>query len=142
MNSRCHFRMALLPVVLVCLPLPVSFAMHRSKFPAADATSPSVRPTAEGGKTQTFRVMTYNVENLFDTLHDAGFSDEEFLPGSNRDGTVRAIGANSKNWLAPLPLQEAPSPLTSWHCVKLKTTQWSTTCAAEQSCADWTTPIS
>lgn len=84
MNSRRRFRMALLPVVLVCLPLPVSFAMHRSKFTAADTTSPSARPTAEGGKTQTFRVMTYNVENLFDTLHDAGFNDEEFLPGSNR----------------------------------------------------------
>lgn len=84
MNSRCRFRMALLPVVLVCLPLPVSFAMHHSKFPAADTTSLSARTTTEGGKAQTFRVMTYNVENLFDTLHDAGFNDEEFLPGSNR----------------------------------------------------------
>ena len=28
------------------------------------------------------RVMTWNVENLFDTLHDEGFRDEEFLPGS------------------------------------------------------------
>ena len=43
MNSR-RFRMALLPVVLVCLPLPVSFAMHRSKFPAA---APQVRQPAQ-----------------------------------------------------------------------------------------------
>lgn len=142
MNSRCHFRMALLPVLLVCLPLPVSFAMHRSESPAADTTSPSARPTTEGGKTQTFRVMTYNVENLFDTLHDAGFNDEEFLPSSNRRWNSPRYWGKQQNWLAPLPLQVVPSPLTSWHCVKLKTTQWSTTCAAEQSCADWTTPIS
>lgn len=31
---------------------------------------------------QMFRVMTYNVENLFDTCHDAGFADEDFLPSS------------------------------------------------------------
>lgn len=31
------------------------------------------------------RVMTWNVENLFDTLHDEGFHDEAFLPdGENR----------------------------------------------------------
>lgn len=33
---------------------------------------------------QTFRIMTYNVENLFDTCHYAGFSDEEFLPDAQR----------------------------------------------------------
>ncbi len=33
---------------------------------------------------QRFRVMTYNVENLFDTCHDAGFDDYEFLPDGKR----------------------------------------------------------
>ena len=33
------------------------------------------------------RVMTWNVENLFDTVHDEGFQDEEFLPGSERRWT-------------------------------------------------------
>ena len=33
------------------------------------------------------RVMTWNVENLFDTVHDEGFRDEEFLPGSERHWT-------------------------------------------------------
>ena len=36
---------------------------------------------AEGRR---YRVMTYNVENLFDTCHDNGKSDEEFLPGGQR----------------------------------------------------------
>ena len=35
------------------------------------------------------RVMSWNVENLFDTVHDEGFSDEEFLPGSPRRWTSR-----------------------------------------------------
>ncbi len=33
---------------------------------------------------QRFRVMTYNVENLFDTCHDAGCDDYEFLPSAER----------------------------------------------------------
>ena len=36
---------------------------------------------AEGRR---YRVMTYNVENLFDTCHDNGKSDEEFLPDGER----------------------------------------------------------
>tara|TARA_B110001454_G_C12723230_1_gene435980 strand:+ start:13946 stop:15100 length:1155 start_codon:yes stop_codon:yes gene_type:complete len=31
----------------------------------------------------TIRVMSYNVENLFDTVHDQGKNDYEFLPNSN-----------------------------------------------------------
>ena len=34
-----------------------------------------------------FRVVTYNVENLFDTCHDAGKRDQEFLPGAERRWT-------------------------------------------------------
>lgn len=33
------------------------------------------------------RVMTWNVENLFDTIHDEGFQDEEFLPQAARKWT-------------------------------------------------------
>ncbi|MDR2621693.1 MAG: endonuclease, partial [Dysgonamonadaceae bacterium] len=32
----------------------------------------------------TFRVMFYNVENLFDILDDPGKADEEFTPGGFR----------------------------------------------------------
>lgn len=39
---------------------------------------------AMNGQTQRFRVMTYNVENLFDTCHDVGFDDFEFLPEAER----------------------------------------------------------
>lgn len=31
-----------------------------------------------------FRVLTWNVENLFDTLHDEGYNDFEFLPMAER----------------------------------------------------------
>ena len=40
---------------------------------------------AQSGK--PLRVMAWNVENLFDTLHDEGFHDEEFLPQSERHWT-------------------------------------------------------
>ena len=30
------------------------------------------------------KIMTYNVENLFDTQHDEGKNDFDFLPDSNR----------------------------------------------------------
>ena len=33
---------------------------------------------------QTMKIMTYNVENLFDTQHDEGKNDYDFLPDSNR----------------------------------------------------------
>lgn len=36
---------------------------------------------------QTFRVMEYNVENLFDCRHDSLKQDTEFLPGSVRNWT-------------------------------------------------------
>lgn len=37
-----------------------------------------------------FRIMEYNVENLFDCRHDAGHADEEFLPeGSKRWNTYK-----------------------------------------------------
>lgn len=36
---------------------------------------------------QSLRVMSWNVENLFDTLDDEGFRDEEFLPQSDHRWT-------------------------------------------------------
>ena len=38
---------------------------------------------------ETFRVMFYNVENLFDTLDDPDKEDEEFTPGGSRRWTNR-----------------------------------------------------
>lgn len=35
-------------------------------------------------QTAKFRLMQYNVENLFDTCHDVGFNDYEFLPEGSR----------------------------------------------------------
>lgn len=36
------------------------------------------------GQELRFRAMTYNVENLYDTCHDEGFDDHEFLPDAER----------------------------------------------------------
>jgi len=36
------------------------------------------------GQARPLRVMAWNVENLFDTVHDEGFQDYEFLPSSER----------------------------------------------------------
>lgn len=41
------------------------------------------------GQREPLRLLTYNVENLFDTCHDAGFDDAEFLPTSPRRWTSR-----------------------------------------------------
>lgn len=41
------------------------------------------------GQSRHFGVMTYNVENLFDTCHDAGFDDYEFLPTAERQWDTR-----------------------------------------------------
>lgn len=43
--------------------------------------------TVEAQQRHPLRVMTWNVENLFDTVHDVGFNDEEFLPSSERHWT-------------------------------------------------------
>lgn len=45
---------------------------------------------AQGGR---FRIMAYNVENLFDTIHATGHSDEDFTPqGSHRWTSPRYWG--------------------------------------------------
>lgn len=41
-------------------------------------------PLLASGQQRSFRILSYNVENLFDTCHDAGFDDYEFLPKSSR----------------------------------------------------------
>ena len=41
-------------------------------------------PNIMCGQHRLFRVMTYNVENLFDTCHDVGYDDREFLPTAQR----------------------------------------------------------
>lgn len=43
-----------------------------------------VAVSASADAQRRFRVVEYNVENLFDTLHDAGFDDHEFLPDGER----------------------------------------------------------
>ncbi len=46
-----------------------------------------------------FRVMTYNVENLYDTCHDAGFDDTAFLPdGEQRWDGMRYATKLSRLW--------------------------------------------
>ena len=42
-------------------------------------------PVDEGRR--TLRIVEWNVENVFDTLHDEGFNDYEFLPGGSHHWT-------------------------------------------------------
>lgn len=46
---------------------------------------------------QTFRVATYNCENAFDTIHDVGKNDTEFLPDGNRRWTRGRMFTKLKN---------------------------------------------
>ena len=36
--------------------------------------------SAQRGRNRLYSVAFYNLENLFDTIHDAGKQDQEFLP--------------------------------------------------------------
>ena len=56
------------------LPLPALFCLCLFFFLSLSAER----------KARRFRVMEYNVENLFDTCHHEGHDDLEFLPGSER----------------------------------------------------------
>ena len=47
----------------------------------------TVVPQTAMGQFSRYRVMTYNVENLFDTCHDAGHDDFEFQPDAARKWT-------------------------------------------------------
>lgn len=83
-------------ILLLCL-LPMSWIFHDM---GSFASPPRIR------------LMTWNVENLFDTIHDEGFHDEEFLPESDRRWTswrywhkmneiARAIAAVGEDGLLP-----------------------------------------
>ena len=58
-----------LPFICMCL-------LHLCTIVAQEAAS-------------SFRIAELNCENLFDTLHDEGFQDKEFLPSSERKWTSR-----------------------------------------------------
>ena len=48
--------------------------------------------TAQEKKYSVYSVGFYNLENLFDTIHDAGKNDYEFLPdGTNKWGTLKYV---------------------------------------------------
>lgn len=54
------------------------FFLYALVFLCVAVAQPQPRP---------LRLMTWNVENLFDTLHDEGFHDEDFLPGGEHRWT-------------------------------------------------------
>lgn len=54
---------------------------------------------AVGGRAQDhadrlYSVAFYNLENLFDTIHDTGKNDYEYLPDAAKGGTRRNIVRN------------------------------------------------
>ena len=52
--------------------------------------SSSTKGNPEGGRLRIYSTAFYNLENLFDTLHDDGHNDYEYLPdGANAWGTLK-----------------------------------------------------
>ena len=47
--------------------------------------------TTSEQRVRPLRVMAWNVENLYDTIHDEGFQDQEFLPESERHWTSHRL---------------------------------------------------
>lgn len=52
---------------------------------------------AKSSKSELFRVMFYNVENLYDTVDDPNIDDQEFLPTSESNWTNERLDAKLKN---------------------------------------------
>ena len=57
---------------------------------------------------EVFRVMEYNVENLFDCRHDSLKQDEEFLPGSLRGWNHVRYGEKLENIARVILAAEIP----------------------------------
>ena len=51
-------------------------------------------PTAETLETQSVSIMTFNVENLFDTVHDEGKNDQTYLPVDQKQGQAHISQCN------------------------------------------------
>ena len=75
MNYRAPFRLS--GTVLVAALILLNSSCGGQKSPTERAPAPSNPERA--------LIMFYNVENLFDTINDPLTSDEEFLPGTNKD---------------------------------------------------------
>lgn len=63
---------------------------------------------ATGACGQKFRVATWNVENLFDTIHDAGKEDYEFLPTAGRQWNSQRYWRKLRNISQTLAAMELP----------------------------------
>ena len=63
------------------------------------------------GQHRSFRIVSYNVENLFDTCHDAGFDDYEFLPQSDRAWGSRRYWKKQGDLSRVIAAASGPSPV-------------------------------
>ncbi len=63
---------------------------------------------ATGVRGQVLRVATWNVENLFDTIHDAGKDDYEFLPQAERQWNAPRYWRKLRNIAQTLAAMELP----------------------------------
>lgn len=74
---------------------------------------------AQNGKRGLYSVAFYNLENLFDTIHDAGKNDYDFLPGGSYKWTSQKYEAKLANMarvLSSLSRERCPRdrPLSGW----------------------------
>lgn len=70
-------------------------------------------------KDSEISIVSYNVENLFDTKHDAGTEDFEFLPLKNEDGSPNKIKIDACNRM-PQEWQQKQCMEVDWTEHKLK----------------------
>lgn len=60
--------------------LPLAFALGASACTSRDAQQPEPAPPVQTASLPSVTIMTFNVENLFDTRDDPGKDDKTFLP--------------------------------------------------------------
>ncbi len=71
-------------------------ACSKNESPAADANTQTARPTTATSVT----IMTFNVENLFDTIDDPGKDDKAFLPIATKKSRNTSTNAIKFRWTA------------------------------------------
>ncbi len=53
---------------------------------------------AQNAERKLYSVAFYNLENLFDTIHDAGKNDYEFLPTAVTNGRQRSMSPSCRTF--------------------------------------------
>lgn len=96
LNKNLIKKLSKKPLGLLILALVLAFEAYKSLNPSAAPSLP-----LKDTKQKRVRLMTYNLENLFDTLNDPKKDDETFLPLSKKNNKVKqkCKQAHKKHWV-------------------------------------------